>query len=170
MKGLVVCLFALLITFYSTAYAVDPATKPDARTHQSEIQRDHSDGGPLPFPAQMIVGEVLGADTKPIGGVTVKLFADGKLVEIAHTTAAGEYEMRLPLSVEKDETVVLWFMPSTDDLLSQMVVVKKSSKARDARLFSRCLTEVRMRPQMRVDMSLLNKSEYISALKLKGCL
>jgi hypothetical protein len=120
----------------------------------------------------MVVGDVVGSDGNPIGGVMVKLFADGLLVEVGHTTAAGSFELRLPLSVERDETVVLWFMSTTGtaSLLPQCVLLKKSSKAGKANLFSECTSKVRMRPQMRVDVTMLTESELVASLKLKGCL
>jgi hypothetical protein len=118
----------------------------------------------------MVVGEVRGSDGRPIGGVMVKLFADGHLVEIAHTTSAGSYEMPLPLNVERDETVVIWFVSTTGSLLPQCIVLKKSSNARKASLFSECTHEVRMRPQMRVDVTLVTEGELVASLKVKDCL
>jgi hypothetical protein len=128
------------------------------------------EGGPLPFPEQMIVGDVKDSGGKPIGGVAIKLFADGRLVEIAHTTAAGSYEMRLPLSVEKDETVIMWFMAGTDQFLPQSVILKQSSSASRIRLFSECTMEAKMRPQMRVDATMMTESEVLASLKVKDCM
>jgi hypothetical protein len=118
----------------------------------------------------MVAGEVTGSDGMPIGGVMIKLFADGQLIEIAHTTAAGSYEMKLPLSIEKDETVVIWFVAGTDNLLPQCVLLKESSAAGKANLFSECTPSVNMRPQMRVDMTLVTEAESVAALKVKDCL
>jgi hypothetical protein len=118
----------------------------------------------------MVAGEVSGSDGTELGGVAVKLFADGRLIELTHTSTSGAYEMPLPLSVEKDETVVLWFVPGTDNLMPQAVILKKSSRAGGADLFSGCTAEVRMRPQMRVDTRLLTDSEYVASLKATGCL
>jgi hypothetical protein len=105
-----------------------------------------------------------------VAGVTVKLFADGKIVEISHTTSAGDYEIPLPLRIDQDETVVLWFMDTTGMYPPQKVLIKKSSRADDASLFSRCTREVRMRPQMRVDFELVTESEMAAAYKSTGCL
>jgi hypothetical protein len=128
------------------------------------------EGGPLPFPEQVVVGDVKSSDGKPVAGVAIKLFADGRLIEIAHTTSAGSYEMKLPLSVEKDESVVMWFVESSSTFLPQCIVLKKSSMARSVNLFSECLVDVRMRPQMRVDATMLTEGELLASLKTRDCL
>ena len=161
---------AVLILLYAASYAVEPPEKPEEPATQREMLRTEEEGGPLPFPEQMVVGDVKDSKGTPLGGVTVKLFADGRLTEIGHTTATGSYEMRLPLSVDRDETVVMWFISTTEDLLPQSVVLKKSSRADRAKLFSNCTMEVKMRPQMRVDVTLMSEDEFISSLKVKGCL
>lgn len=170
MKPIIVIPCVILVLCWAAAHAVEPTTKPEESTPQSELLRSREQGGPLPFPEQMVVGEVTGSDGKPIGGVMVKLFADGGLVEVGHTTSAGSYEMRLPLSVERDETVVMWFVSTTGSLVPQCVVLKKSSSARKANLFSECTLEVKMRPQMRVDVTLLTETEVVASLKMKGCM
>ena len=170
LKRIVLISCLILVIFWASGYAVEPTTKPEETTPQSELLRSREQGGPLPFPEQMVVGEVTGSTGKPIGGVTVKLFADGRLVEVGHTTSAGSYEMRLPLSVERDETVVMWFASTTGNLMPQCVVLKKSSSARKASLFSECTLEVKMRPQMRVDVTLMTESEMVASLKMKNCL
>jgi hypothetical protein len=160
----------VLILFSSVAFAVDPETKPDETRRTSDLQRDSHEGAPLPFPEQMVAGEVRGPDDKDLGGVMVKLFADGRLIEVTHTTSAGAYEIRLPLSVEEDDTVVLWFIATTDNLLPQCVILKKSSAATRANIFSKCTPEVRMQPQIRVDVRMLTEGDLAASLKVKNCL
>lgn len=169
MRGIFLISCGILMLGYSFCGAVEPSTKPQ-ETPASDLVRDRDDGATLPFPEQVVAGEVMGSDNKPIGGVMVKLFADGRLIEIAHTTASGSYEMKLPLSIEKDETVVIWFVASTDNLLPQCVLLKESAAARRANLFSGCTPEVSMRPQMRVDMTLVTEAEFVAALKVKDCM
>ena len=170
MERLILISCVVLVVLCSVGHAVEPGSKADEATTSSQLPRTLDKGAPLPFPEQMVVGDVVGPDGKPIGGVMVKLFADGLLVELGHTTAAGSYELRLPLSVERDETVVLWFMATTGGFLPQCVLLKESSRAGKANLFSKCINEVRMRPQMRVDVTLMTESELVASLKLKGCL
>ncbi|MFH1313042.1 MAG: hypothetical protein ABIJ00_07405 [Candidatus Eisenbacteria bacterium] len=170
MDRLILISCVIVIVSCSVGHAVEPGSKADDAATRSEVTRTLDKGAPLPFPQQVIVGDVVGADGKPIGGVMVKLFADGLLVEVGHTTAAGSFELRLPLNVERDETVVLWFMSTTESLLPQCVLLKESSRAAKANLFSKCINEVRMRPQMRVDVTMMGESEVVASLKLKGCL
>jgi hypothetical protein len=50
------------------------------------------------------------------------------------------------------------------------VVLKQSSYARKYDLFGPCVLEAKMRPQMRVDVKLLDENEELAALKARGCL
>jgi hypothetical protein len=170
MKTLTCLIFVAALLLCSAALAVDPDTGPEETTPPPDRQLTTDDGAPRPFPEQMIVGKVTGSDEEAVAGVTVKLFADGKIVEISHTTSAGDYEIPLPLRIDQDETVVLWFMDTTGMYPPQKVLIKKSSRADDASLFSRCTREVRMRPQMRVDFELVTESEMAAAYKSTGCL
>jgi hypothetical protein len=118
----------------------------------------------------MIVGKVMGSDDQPVGGVTIKLFANGLLTEISHTTSTGDYEIPLPLRIDQDETVVLWFIDSAGNYPPQNILIKKSSRAGDVSVFSGCTRDVRMRPQMRVDFKLMTDSELAASYKTRGCL
>ena len=170
MKTLTYLTFAVVLLLCSAAFAVDPDTTPQETAPQPDLQRTVDEGAPQPFPEQMIVGKVTGSDDKPLGGVTIKLFANGRLVEVSHTTSAGDYEIQLPLRIDQDETVVLWFINTAGTHPPQKALIKKSSRAQGASLFSGCTREVRMRPQMRVDFSLMTDSELAASYKSRGCL
>lgn len=170
MKTLAYLTTAILLLLCSAALAVDPDTAPQETTPQTDRQLTADEGAPRPFPEQMIVGKVTESDDSPIGGVAVKLFANGRVVEVSHTTSAGDYEIPLPLRIDQDETVVLWFIDSTGKYPPQNVLIKKSSRAQDASLFSRCTNEARMRPQMRVDLKLMTDTELVASYKTRGCL
>jgi hypothetical protein len=169
MKTLPLTISLILLLLCSVALAVDPETAPQEGT-PAPIERDQPEGSPLPFPEQMIVGEVTGSDGNAIAGATVKLFANGNLVEVAHTTAAGDYEIRLPLQIDDDETVVLWFIDNAGNYPPQEVLLKESSRAKSAGLFSKCTQEIKMRPQTRVDVRMMTVAEQAAAYTTKGCL
>jgi hypothetical protein len=170
MKTITYLVLAAVLLLCSEALAVEPESTPQETTPEPERQLTVDEGAPGPFPEQMIVGKVTASNDEPLGGVTVKLFADGRLVEVAHTTAAGDYEMPLPLSIDHDETVVLWFMETGGDYPLQEAVLKESSRASDAGLFSRCTRDAKMRPQMRVDFKMMTDSELAASYKTRGCL
>lgn len=166
-------LLALPVIFIliSVARAVDPVTKTEDTSRSSALQRTELEPGPLPFPEQMVAGEVtVGITDTPIGGVVVKLFADGRLIDVAHTTSTGAYVMRLPLSVEKDETVVLWFIATSGNYMPRCVVLKESVRAHKANIFSRCTLSADMRPRMQVDVRMMSESETVASLKNRDCL
>ncbi len=165
MKTLICLTFAVVLLLCSAALAVDPETTP-----QPDLQRTVDEGAPQPFPEQMIVGKVTGSDDNPVGGVTVKLFANGKLVGVSHTTSAGDYETPLPLRIDQDETVVLWFIDTAGTYPPQKALIKESSRAQAASLFSGCTRKAKMRRHMRVDFKLMTDSELVASYKARGCL
>jgi hypothetical protein len=150
MKTLSLAVILVSVLLCSVALAVDPESTPQETKPPPDLQRTEPEGGPLPFPEQMIVGMVTGADDKPIGGVAIKLFADGRIVE--------------------DETVVIWFTDSAGTYPPQEVLIKESSKAREAHLISKCTRAVKMRPQIRVDIKLMTDSQLMDSYKASGCL
>jgi hypothetical protein len=169
MKSSLVVSLVLVASLALASYAAEPPGKPTGGGTQPPIQ-PNPENAPLSFPEQMISGSVTDSGSQPLGGVAIKLFASGALVEVTYTTASGAYEVRVPLNLDRDETVVLWFVSTSEPLMPQAIVLKQSGEARSAGLFSPCTRETKMRTQMRVDVKLLTESEAVASLKGKGCL
>lgn len=169
MKPIALVWLGLVVLIVGQVCATEPATRPEQTGTDIDIQRQPQ-GVPLGFPEQMISGNVTDSYGKALGGVAIKLFAAGTLIHVGYTASSGAYEMPLPLNVEKDETVVLWFISTDRPLLPQHVVLKQSSYARKSDLFGPCALEAKMRPQMRVDVKLLDENEEMAALKARSCL
>jgi hypothetical protein len=169
MKRSLLVSLVLVASLVLASYAAEPPGKPTGAGNQPPIPPTPGNA-PLSFPEQMISGSVTDAGSKPLGGVAIKLFASGALVQVTHTTPSGAYELRVPLNLERDETVVLWFVSTTEPLMPQAIVLKQSGLARSAGLFSPCTRETKMRTQMRVDVKLLTESEAVASLRGKGCL
>jgi hypothetical protein len=169
MKRSLLVSLVLVASLALVSYAAEPPGKPTGGGTQPPIQ-PAAENTPLSFPDQMISGSVTDSGSKPLGGVAIKLFASGALVQVAHTTSSGGYELRVPLNLDRDETVVLWFVSTTEPLMPQAIVLKQSGAAHSADLFSPCTREAKMRPQMRADVKLLTENETIASLKGKGCL
>jgi len=151
------------------AHGAEPTGKPEGTGMKPPIQ-PAPENASLTFPEQMISGSVTDAEGKALGGVAIKLFANGTLIQITHTTSSGAYELRVPLNLDKDETVVIWFVSTTEPLMPQVIVLKQSAAAHASGLFSSCTREMKMRAQMRVDVKLLTEGEALASLKDKGCL
>lgn len=169
MKRSVLVSLALVASLALASYAAEPPGKPTGGGTQPPLSPT-PENATLSFPEQMISGSVTDASNNPLGGVAIKLFASGSLVQVTYTASSGAYELRVPLDLDKDETVVLWFLSTTEPLMPQSVVLKQSGTARSAGLFSQCTREAKMRSQMRVDVKLLTESETIASLRGKGCL
>ncbi len=171
-----ICLLLIAVLAFG-AYAVDPAASPPdeqepVRSNRDRDMLDTTQGQPgtsLPFPKQFVLGQVKDLTGAGMAGTAVKLFADGELVASSKASPTGEFELDLPLIIETDETVVLWFVPTTDRYLMQAVVLKKSTVARQNGLFGRCAAEVEMRAQMRVDATLLTEDQMVESIKARGC-
>jgi len=159
------------------AYAVEPTSRPEekdevqkSRQQTQRIEESQAQPGTgLPFPRQLVIGKVTDSSGKAMSNVGVKLFADGELLEASRTSTSGDFELSLPLNVETDQTVIMWFVPSTDMYLMQCVVLKKSDVARQHSLFSRCVAVAELRPQMQVDISLMTEDELLAMVKARGC-
>jgi hypothetical protein len=169
MKPTAVIWLGIAVIAFGQALATEPTTRPEQTGTGLDALRQ-SNAAPLGFPEQMISGNVTDSFGKALAGVAIKLFAAGTLVHVGYTTSSGAYEIPLPLNVEKDETVVLWFLAADRPLMPQQVVLKQSSSARQNDLFGPCTLEAKMRPQMRVDVRLLDENETLAALKARGCL
>ena len=169
--------FLLIAVLAFAAYAVDPASSPPeeqsttrSRQEQQLLEAAQTQPGTAaPFPRQFIMGKVTDVAGAGMGGTGVKLFADGELVESGQTNSSGDFEIDLPINIETDETVVLWFVPSTDRYVMQCVVAKKSAVAKQYGLFGRCVTEAQLQAQMRVDVSMMTEDEAVAHIKAKGC-
>jgi hypothetical protein len=167
----------LIAMFTALAYAVEPASKPpeDPNATRNERQRDLLDaaqsktGTSAPFPRQFVMGKVTDLAGTGMGGTKVKLFADGEILESVQTNPSGYYEIELPLNIEKNQTVVLWFVPGTDRFLMQCVVLKKSQVADHNAIFGPCATTANIAAQMSLDVTMMTEDQLIEAIKAKGC-
>jgi hypothetical protein len=162
-------LLVVVAALAAASYAAEPTGKPEGTGVKPPLPTT-PENAPLAFPEQMISGIVTDSGEKSLGGVAIKLFANGSLVQVTHTTSSGAYELRVPLNLDRDETVVLWFISTTEPLMPQTIVLKQSGAAHSGGLFSPCTREIRMRAQMRVDVKLLTEGEALAALRGKGCL
>jgi hypothetical protein len=169
MRRMIFLAVAAAVLVWAPAHAAEPSGKPEDATKSGDLQRE-AQNAPLAFPEQVISGNITDSAGEPLAGVIVKLFANGSLVKVAHSAPSGAYEMPMPLNLERDETVVLWFLSTGRPLQPQAVVLKQCSRARSQNLFSPCTLSAKMRPQMRLDIKLLTENEDLSALKGKGCL
>lgn len=168
MLRLLIILAALTIAIAQVGLAADPSS-PEQRPEPT-TQRGGEWSGSMGFPEQVLVGRVSDSKGTPIEGVIVKLFASGKLIQAARSSASGDFEMKIPLNLDADETVTIWFVPTTGSMMPKMVLLKKSSSAHKAGLFSQCVDEFRLTQQTRIDVKLLQENEYIANIKAKGCL
>ncbi len=163
----ILLIVAVGIFAFEASYAAEPSQE---QTPQPTSPQGSQWGASMGFPEQILVGRVGDSKNNPIEGVMVKLFANGKLVGSTKTAASGDFELKVPLKLDADETVTIWFIPSTGNLMPKMVVLKQSAAAQKGGLFSPCIDQAKLSQQTRLDVRLLQEGEYIASLKAKGCL
>ncbi|UCF79320.1 MAG: carboxypeptidase regulatory-like domain-containing protein, partial [Candidatus Eiseniibacteriota bacterium] len=98
---------ALLLVAAASARAVPP---PDEQPPEESTRQEHPQFLRPIEGETSISGSVSDQTQNPMSGVMVKLFVDGLNVASATTDLAGSYELRYPIDVGKDKTVMLWYV------------------------------------------------------------
>ncbi|MGQ9602795.1 MAG: carboxypeptidase-like regulatory domain-containing protein [bacterium] len=168
MLRIVIYASILTLFIFQTGYSVEPSSREERPEPTTDRQSDWTPS--TGFPEQIFIGNVTDSKGNPLENVMVKFFANGRLVQSTRTTASGDFELKIPLNLDADETITIWFLPVTGNMMPKMAILKKSSAADKAGLFSPCADQVKLREQMRLDVRLLQEGEYVSNLKAKGCL
>ncbi|MBN2566053.1 MAG: Ig-like domain-containing protein [Candidatus Eisenbacteria bacterium] len=117
-----------------------------------------------------ITGLVVDQSGKPLMDVAVKLYMGGLLADEQVTSSDGSYEFSELIDYGKDVTIDLWFVPPTDELVMENVILKESTAARQYELYSDCVQRVRLDPITDVIVKLYSLEERIEMLKRKGCI
>ena len=117
-----------------------------------------------------ITGMVVGEDGRPMLDVNVKLYMGGLLVTEQLSSSDGSFEFTELIDYGVDVTIDLWFVPPTEDLVMENVLLKESSAARQHGLYSDCVPRVRLDPLTDVIIKLYSLESRLAMLKRKGCI
>jgi hypothetical protein len=124
--------------------------------------------GTQPF---VVYGHTTLSDGKPLPAVNVALFAGGLEAASAVTDTGGAYSMEPRIDPSNDETVVVWFTPPRGmGLVRNIVVLKESRAARQAREFNPCLARVPLSDSTLVDVQVLDQQSYAAQIEESGCM
>ncbi len=116
-----------------------------------------------------ITGLVVNEEGHPLLDVVVKLYIGGLLVTEQPTSSDGSFEFTELIDYGKDVTIDLWFVPPTDDLVMENVILKESSSAAQHGLYSKCVQRARLDPITDVIVKLYTLEGRIEKLKQRGC-
>jgi len=117
-----------------------------------------------------VSGLVVDADGKPLVDIAVKLYVGGLLVAEVATSTDGGFELVELIDYGQDVTIDLWFVPPTDELVMENVLLKESSLALEQRLYSQCVSRVRLDPITDVIVKLRDLDARNKMLEEKGCI
>jgi hypothetical protein len=117
-----------------------------------------------------ITGFVVDDSGTPLVDVNVKLYMGGLLTKEQLTSSDGTFEFTELIDYGVDVTIDLWFVPPTDELVMENVLLKESSAARQHGLYSPCTQRVRLDPITDVVVRLYSLESRIAMLKRKDCL
>jgi hypothetical protein len=140
-------------------------TPGPARTGRDNLaQRDAA-------PAMVVGGNVVSRSGQPIGGVVVKMFANGVILNSTTTNPEGSFEIEGNPSVGGNNTTVLWFESPGSDRVSSSVILSLGDIAREQRLFPGCTPRLDfLGSTARVEVTMLTVDERNAAIRESGCL
>ncbi|KPJ61352.1 MAG: hypothetical protein AMJ46_01185 [Latescibacteria bacterium DG_63] len=117
-----------------------------------------------------IGGMVMDQTQNPMSGVQVKLFVDGLNVASTTTDLAGSYDLRYPIDIGKDKTVILWYVAPGTEWVPKAVVLHESRAAISARLISSCIPRVQVNPFLEFNVQMVDVATRNKQIAKSGCL
>ncbi|MFH0778342.1 MAG: carboxypeptidase-like regulatory domain-containing protein [Candidatus Eisenbacteria bacterium] len=117
-----------------------------------------------------ITGVVEDQNQTPLKDVRVKLFVDGLLVHSTTTDKAGTYQLRYPIDIGKDKTVMLWYVSPENQLVPKAVVLHESRAAATAGFVSPCIPRVQVKPFLEFRVQMVDIATRNRQLAQSGCL
>jgi hypothetical protein len=158
----------LVLAGVTVAYAVPP-TGGETLEQQTKQQQSHDFIRPIEGQTS-ISGLVSDQYKKPLTGAQVKLFVDGIMVASVIADAGGFYNLKYPIDIGKDKTIVLWYVAPTSDWVSKAVVLKESKAALAAGLISPCIPRVDVKPFLEFNVQMVDVATRNKQLAQSGCL
>ena len=124
-----------------------------------------------PIEGETSISGLVDDQTKnPMPGVKVKLFVDGLLVISTVTDQAGAYNLRYPIDIGKDRTVMLWYVAPGTEWVPKAVVLHESRAAIAAHLISTCIPRVQVRPYLEFNVQIVDVQTRSKQIANSGCL
>jgi hypothetical protein len=111
-----------------------------------------------------IQGSITGsADTE------VRAYVNGLMVESVRSDVTGTYTIRFDIDGSLDQTVAVWFIPDSEDMVPELVVVKESSAARGNQIWSPCLPRLKPGPSLIHDLKFKSEADFLKAMEEAEC-
>jgi hypothetical protein len=127
-------------------------------------------GGQAEKAAVSLTGQISDEDGAPLSGVEVQVFVGGLLAARGRSGEDGGYEVGFSFEQSNDPTVVVWWVPKSEDQVVEMAVVRESARARALGLWSPCLPRLGEAHDLHHDLTLRRRTDYDRFLKESDCL
>ena len=168
MKRMIVSVLAALLVMSLPAVAAGPtdAIPTTPSTGMPAVVRSGFAGKS----ETTITGLVVDEKGRPLLDVNVKLYMGGLLATEQLTSSDGSFEFSELIDYGSDITIDLWFVPPTDELVMENVLLKESSAALQHSIYSRCVPRTRLDPITDVVIKLYDLDSRVEMLRRKGCI
>lgn len=117
-----------------------------------------------------ISGIVVDKDGRPMVDVAAKLYIGGVLVSEIPTSTDGSFELVELIDYARDVTIDMWFVPPTEGMVMENVILKESTTAMQNSLYSKCISRVRLDPITDFVVRILDLDSRTRMLKTSDCL
>ncbi|MCK4679717.1 hypothetical protein KAT82_01200 [bacterium] len=168
MKRMIVSVLAALLVMSLPAVAAGPGdTIPKTQVTGAQTAVRSGFAGKS---ETTITGLVVDEKGRPLLDVNVKLYMGGLLATEQLTSSDGSFEFSELIDYGSDITIDLWFVPPTDELVMENVLLKESSAALQHSIYSRCVPRTRLDPITDVVIKLYDLDSRVEMLRRKGCI
>jgi hypothetical protein len=166
------CVTFLAIAFALTATGIALAVPPTGTQRPPEEKKQPEPPRFIrPIEGQTsISGVVKDQDRNPLRDVAVKLFVEGVLVASTTTDPTGAYDMRYPIDVGKDKTVMLWYVAPGTLWVPKAVVLHESKAALTSKAISPCIPRVQVKPFLEFNVQMVDVPTRNRQIAQSGCL
>jgi len=109
-------------------------------------------------------GAITGANSAEI-----RVYSNGLLAVGGESDVTGRYMLEFDVSGSRDETVVVWFLPSEEGLVPELLVLKESSEARRNQIWAPCIPRAKAGASVGHDVVFQSERNLLKSLAKSDC-
>ena len=143
---------AVLLSAAFLAVVPGPASQPPSRL--------------LPM---TLSGTVADEGGRPIPGAFVRAYRAALPAGSTVTDEEGNYFLDFAVDPDKDETVLIWWISPRTDLVSEVAIVRESSRDRELGLWGVCVPRIGAIREQTRSVRLLDAAGLRQKIKQEGC-
>lgn len=173
--GIVALLTGALVSAASAAPPGGGGGGGSGGTGTAPPRHSRRDPGALPQQGEsaglQVGGRVVDADGQPLGGIVVKMFANGMIISSATTTPDGSFEIEGNPQIGGNNTTTLWFQGQGDRFLPTGVILALGSVAAEKKLYPDCTRTVDfLGNTARIEVTMMTLDQRNAVIQESDCL